>query len=294
MVMLVSLSLSLTGCGTTESAELLGDVAYAEGRWSHAIAEWSRAGESPQLMAKRADASLAANRLSDAAEAWIAVSTDPARVGEAAAGLARTAHAAEKAGDEPALVKAIVGLRTVAPMWPLGRLALAVELSPDALPEEVLVVVPAKLAAGASGMAADDLLLSLGRMERARQRCHAAEPLLTALSARARPPVSTEAAGELAGCELTAGLAALAEGQLDVAFAAFERAAARDGVGVNGRRALIGLGDVHLLQGDAAAASLAWRAVASALVAEDSITALALERLRTALPTDALEYPDVQ
>jgi hypothetical protein len=283
---------AIAGCGAGPSPEDLGDAAFAKGNWAAAVAEYSRAGTGSQVMAKRAEANLAANQLVEASVSWLALSRDPDRTGEAAAGLVRTAQAAERSGHAAALVMSIAGLRAVAPTWPVGRLALAVDLTEDATPDEVLMMVPAKLSAGATGMAADDLLLRLARVERDQRRCHLAEPLLAALTRRAQPPVSDEAAGELAGCELQAGLAALNDGDLLTAYGKFEAAARRDGMGTNGRRALIGLGDIHMQQGDPIAATLAWRAVASAIVSPDSVTALALERLRTALPSLDLEYPD--
>jgi hypothetical protein len=74
-----------------------------------------------------------------------------------------------------------------------------------------------------------------------------------------------------------------------------EQAAGRAPDGPAGRRALVALGDLHLAAGDPFAAMLAWQSVAAAQAAPDSITALALERLRLQpdLPAapDSLERP---
>jgi hypothetical protein len=96
---------------------------------------------------------------------------------------------------------------------------------------------------------------------------------------------------QLGWCELVIGLRALSSEHPAEAEGWLDRVARRDPLGAVGRRAMVGVGDARLAQGDIPAATLAWQTVAAAPVAPDSITVLALERLRigsTGAATDSI------
>jgi len=139
---------------------------------------------------------------------------------------------------------------------------------------------------------ADSVLLALGEAEHQRGNCHQAVPVLESVlrrsGAQPSPPV---ASALLADCELTLGLAALNAESAGDAEQWLDRAARRDPTGIIGRRALVGFGDARLRQGDLFSATLAWQTVASARVAADSITILALERLQSAGSNDSTVHP---
>lgn len=268
--------------GAGEDFELAGDRAWAADAPAEALAAWRRAGVSPRVLAKRAEAALAAGRLPEAAEGWVRLAeADSARRGEAAAGLARTAAAAERTDDVLALRRALIGLRGVAPEWPVGRLALRVALGDDLAAEDVAELVPAVIATNPGPTQVDRALGRLAGAERRRGRCDLAVPIYEVVARRLALPMTPEVAEELATCETVLGLEALEADRLDAAREWLERAAGRRPDGPAGRRALVALGDIHLAEGDPFAATLAWQSVAAARVAPDTITALALARLRT-------------
>jgi hypothetical protein len=91
----------------------------------------------------------------------------------------------------------------------------------------------------------------------------------------------------IATCSLALGLAALGDQDVEAAQRAFEAAIQRDPNGAAGRRALVGLGDVHFQAGAIFQAQLAWQTAASTGGLTDSITTLALERLRASEPIDS-------
>lgn len=285
--------LLLAACGGGPDQERLGDEAWHAGRWPDAVAAYKAAGTSPRLLAKYADAALAAGRLLDAADAWTRLGSETTeRAGEAAAGLARTANAAERVDDQAALARAILGLRRVAPTWPLGRLALRLTRVAGLSAQDAVDVLPVALAGAPGRAGGDSLLLALGEAQRARRSCEQAVPVLEGLEHRATlAEVRTAALASLAACELDLGLAALSADQAGAAERWLDRAARRDPDGLTGRRALLRYGDARLRQGDPFSATLAWQTVASARVAPDSITILALERLRTAESADTNSHP---
>lgn len=271
----------LVGCGGSRNApERLGDEAWHRGEWGVAAVEYQRAGTTPILLAKSADAALLAGSLTSAATLYRQLGeADPARTGEAAAGLVRVAGVAERNGDHPALAASIDGLRAVAPGWPLGRLAL--RLPADSAWAAPLAATLA-LAGLAGGGTSDRWLLTLGRAWRGTGRCVDAVGALETLQRRVTGALADTASLLLAACELSLGLAVSGAEHRSEAERWLERAAARDPLGASGRRALVAIGDSRLARGDVAAAMLAWQQAATAPVPPDSITVLALERLRTA------------
>ena len=180
-----------------------------------------------------------------------------------------------------ALILAIAGLRRLEPGWPLGRLSLRLAHQPAPLDTLATSVLPAALASGPGRAAADSLILALGRAQRAAVGCERAVPTLESAARRGGAADARElVSSELGACELTLGLAALGRQLPAEAEPWLDRAARRDPLGLVGRRAMVAFGDARLAQGDIPAATLAWLVVAAAPVSPDSITALALERLR--------------
>jgi tetratricopeptide (TPR) repeat protein len=282
------LVLASAACGRGMAEEALGDAAAASGRWAEAYDAWQDAGDEPQLLAKRADAALNAGRLNAAAVEFLRLGRrDSARVGEAAAGLARTAQAAARANDALALAGAINGLSEIAPNWPMGRLALSLRLATFPASEDILRLAPAVLAAGPARDVADSALLAWARAQHEDGDCLAASGLYGAVERRGEPPLVREAASGIAACGLAMGLAALGDEDVTAAQVAFETAIQRDPNGDSGRRALVGLGDVHLHTGDLFQAQIAWRTAASTGALNDSITTLALDRLRASEVVDS-------
>lgn len=277
----------LAGCTLGRpDRERLGDIAWHEARWTDAIANYRSAGDSPRLTAKLADTQLQAGLLAESAQAWTRLGTEaPERAGEAAAGLARVAGIAGRDGRQGAIAMAIVGLRRVAPAWPVGRIAGDLGRTGDLEPGQLADLVVSLLAATPDRAAADPLLLTLGRADRARGACELAVPLLeTVLRRNANPGLRDSAATTLGWCELGLGLAALQADRPGDAERWLDRAAAGDPAGAVGRRALLGFGDARARQGDSVAARTAWRTVATANTSPDSLTQLALLRLAEIVP----------
>ena len=284
----VALVLAAGGCGRGMADEALGDAAAAAGRWTEAYDAWQDAGDEPQLLAKRGDAALNAGRLNAAAVEFLRLGRrDTARVGEAAAGLARTAQAAARANDALALAGAINGLTEIAPNWPMGRLALSLRLATFPAREDILRLAPAVLAAGPARDVADSALLAWAEAEHEGGDCLAASGLYGAVERRGEPLLVRQAAQGIAACGLAGGLAALGDEDMTAAQVAFETAIQRDPNGDSGRRALVGLGDVHFHTGDLFQAQIAWRTAASTGSLTDSITTLALDRLRASEVVDS-------
>jgi hypothetical protein len=201
--------------------------------------------------------------------------------------LARTAQAAARANDALALAGAINGLREIAPNWPMGRLALSLRLATFPAREDILRLAPAVLAAGPARDVADAALLSWAAAAHEDGDCLAASGLYGAVERRGESDLVRQAAQGMAACGLATGLAALNDEDMVGAQRAFETAIQRDPNGESGRRALVGLGDVHLHMGDLFQAQIAWRTAASTGSLTDSITTLALERLRASEVADS-------
>jgi hypothetical protein len=289
----------LTACRSAGSdSERLGDAAWHEGRWVAAVSLYRTVAPATRVTAKLADAALLADSLLVAGAAWTRLGlAAPDRAGEAASGLARVAVAAERDDNPRALALAIAGLRQLEPGWPLGRLSLRLAHQPGPFDSLARAVIPAALAAAPGRLAADSLMLALGRAQRAAGDCqHAVPTLVSAAHRSASPGTRDSALSELGSCELAVGLLALGDNLPVVAEPWLDRVAHRDPLGPVGRRAMVAFGDARFAQGDSPAASLAWQAVAAAPVPPDSITALALERLRlgnSAAATDSTrqEHP---
>lgn len=293
-LVLLAAAAAVAACGSRPGDELLGDLAVADGRWEAALESYTEAGSAPRILAKRATVALEAGRPGAAALAWAELARrDSSYAGEAAAGIARAAQLAQRDGDMLSLATAVRSLGEVAPAWPLGRLALPLRLAAFPSNEDVVALAPAILAAAPARDVADEALAALAAAWRQQGRCDRAAPLLDALSRRFEGTAAAEAAAGFAGCRLEAGLADLDAGELERARVALGEAVNRDPGGAAGRRALVALGDVHFQTGDVFAAQLAWRTAAAAAVEADSITALALDRLRAASASDSTGVPGI-
>src|SRR5690606_16090975 len=212
-----------------------------------AYTHWQEAGDEVRVLAKRADAALRLGRHNAAAIEFARVGRrDSTRVGEAAAGLARTATAASQAGDGLAAATAVGALAEIAPDWPAGRLAMSVRLADFPAGEDVLRLAPAVLAAVPTREVANRGLLAWARAEHEAGRCGEALGLYRAVELRDDNALLSEAARGVASCSSRIGLELLEAGHNEAARKAFEDAVQRDPDGAAGRRALIGLGDVLL------------------------------------------------
>lgn len=274
------------GACTTAAAdhELLGDRAYREGRYSDAAAEYKAAqksGAQSRVWAKLGAAALHERALGAAIEAFSALeASDPSRSAEAAAGLERVAHLAERGGQAELthLAGAVRALRTVAPGRPLGRFALA---PAGGLPaQEALGALPAALASASDSRGVDSLLVALGTAQRVTTACETATRTLQTALRRTRDAGLRATASEgVSACALRLGLDALAGEQAETAERWFETAIGAAPATPSGWRAQIGLGDARLGQGDVLGAAIAYQAVVSAVGVPDSLARLATGKL---------------
>ena len=159
------MGLALVGCAVGRPTnEQRGDDAWHDARWADAVAAYRAVGTNPRIVAKLADAALQGGLLTESADAWTQLGTEaPDRSAEAAAGLARVAQAAEKAGNSVALVHALLGLHAIAPQWPLARLASRLT-DVNGLPAgDVAGVTPAILASSPGRAEVERWLVTLDR-----------------------------------------------------------------------------------------------------------------------------------
>lgn len=290
-------ALLLAGCPTAAADhERLGDRAYREGRFVDAVSEYraaQKSGTRDRVWAKLGAAALRSRSLGVAIEAYSALeNADASRSAEAAAGLERVAHMAERGGSGELvyLAGAVRALRIVAPGRPLGRFALA---PANGLPAaEALGALPAALASASDSRTVDSLLVAYGGAQRVITACETATRTLRAVLRRTRDPGLRAAASDgVSACALRLGLDALAGEQAEAAERWFESAIAAAAASPSGWRAQIGLGDARLRQGDVLGAAIAYQIVVSATAAPDSLTKLAGEKLSTlgGAPPPALE-----
>ena len=278
------LLLALAGCarGAGADPELLGDRAYAAGRFGDASAHYqtalgNRAGG--RLWAKAGAAALHTGDLGRAAAAYERLSADdPTRTDEAADGLARVAHAAELAADTAALRASVLALRRLAPTRPILRQALAVARSGALPPAQAIAVLPQALAAADAPGTVDTLLLRYGAALEHTAACEEATQAFRAVLRRSTDSgLRRDALAALDGCGLRLGLAALAGGRPGDAERWLGTITGHDSTSWTGRRALIGVGDVRRERGDTAGALAAFRLAAGG--AADSLSQLAAGRL---------------
>jgi len=278
--------LLLAGCSSAASDhEGLGDVAYGQARYGDAAAEYRAAlkrGRDGRLFAKLGLSALHAQDYREAGDAYRRLAAeDPSRRDEAANGLELVARAAERANDGVALRQAITALRTIAPTRLSGRYALGLVREGKLDPNETLVIIPAAIAAAPDAGSVDSLLTVYGAALQQTTACDAAARVYRAALRRSRDAKVRQRAGAgLAQCALQLGQEALTVQKPDQAASWFGEALAQDSTSVTGRRALLGLGDARLAEGDLLGAAIAYqRAIAAEGQPDDSTSQLARERL---------------
>ncbi len=279
----LSLALLLVACGgAAADHERLGDQAYASGRLGEALQEYREAASEgrTRVYAKLGQAALRTGDLREAGEAYRRLGQeDPPRVAEAANGLERVAHAADRANDLVALRAAFDGLRTLGQGRAVGRVALQLVRRTELRGEDAADLLPFAMAATPDAGTQDSLLTSYALGLREAGRCVEATPVFrSALRRSLDPSLQVDARGGLAGC-------AFAEGQSTLlrdpsrAEEWFRAALAVDSTSEVGRLAFIGLGDARLAQGDLFGAAIAFQAAISASVVTDTIRSAAAARL---------------
>jgi tetratricopeptide (TPR) repeat protein len=281
---LAILGLSLLGCSAPAADhERLGDAAYSRADILTALEEYRaavRASATARLYAKLGAAALRAGEPREAADAYRKLALDdPSRADEAATGLELIARAAERAGDAAALQSAVVGLREVAPGRLSGRYAIGLVQSGNLGAQEMIAMGPAALAAAGDASTMDSILVLYGEAFRQTTACEdAARAYQSALRRGGGGALHTRAAQGFAGCASQLGQEALTVEHPDVAARWFGRAVSYDSTSDAGRRALVGLGDARVAQGDILGAAIAYQ---DAIVqnGRDSVTVLAEQRL---------------
>lgn len=242
--------------------EELGDREYSGGAYADALAEYQlglkASPGSASLQAKLGAAALHTGDYALAAEAYRALAReDRSRADEAADGLERVVRGALTANDRSAVVNALTGLREVAPGRPLGRYVTVAAL--DAVDRGdtagAVALLPVAAAAATDPARADSLLFAYG-MSLVRVRdCSTAVPVFEGVIRRQRAASVSEPAREGLGlCALVEGQLALERGRPTDAEGWFRRATAPGASPDVVRAAFLGLGDVHLAQGELDAA----------------------------------------
>lgn len=281
----IAFGLVAAGCSLAAADhERLGDRAYREGRFADAVAEYAasqKSGGRPRIWAKLGNAAFRDHNLGAAVPAFAALAAaDPSRAVEAAAGLERVAHAAQRGGSAEVahFAAAVRALRIAVPGRPLGRFALAPIRGAAAT--EALVALPGALASAADGRTVDSLLVAYAGAQRVTTACEeATRTYQTALRRVRDAGLRTTAAEGLCACAVRLGLDALAAEQAVVAERWFETAVNAAPATPSGWRAAIGLGDARLGQGDVLGAAIAYQGVLSAAGVPDTLTKLATEKL---------------
>jgi tetratricopeptide (TPR) repeat protein len=269
--------------------EELGDREYTAGAYADALAEYqlglkASPGSAP-LQAKLGAAALHTGDYALAADAYRALaSADGSRADEAADGLERVVRAALSANDRGAVVTALTGLREVAPSRPLGRYVTVAAL--DAVNRGdtagALALLPVAAAAAADPARGDSLLFAYGMALVRVRDCSTAVSVFEGVIRRQRAPTVMEGAREGLGlCALVEGQRALDGGRPADAEAWFRRATAPGASPDVARAAFLGLGDVHLVQGDVAAALESYQQALVGGTPGDTIAQRAQEKINS-------------
>ncbi|HET7599222.1 MAG TPA: hypothetical protein VFK09_02965 [Gemmatimonadales bacterium] len=278
-------AIAIAACSPGDSPETLGDRAYGAGRFDVALGEYQRAAGAHgggRVWGKVGAAALHAGAFRVAADAYRRLaSEDPTRADEAAEGLDAAARGAEHAGDLDALHEAVLGLRAVAPARPITRYALALATRSAVSGREAMSLIPAALAAAPDPATFDSLLVAYGETLQAAGAFDQAAPTFRAALRRSRDTgVRARAGTGLAASALRLGLAALSAGRADAAAYWLGQAVQVDSTSWTGRRALIGLGDARVGQGDILGAAIAFQTAVGSGGARDSLARVATDRLR--------------
>ncbi len=280
----VCLVLLLTACGGSASDhERLGDAAYVDGDYATALSEYKSAArnrDDAKVWAKLGAAAVKTSDLSEAADAFLKLAAaDKTRISEAARGLEQVARAAANEGSDVALRAAVEGLRRLAPERVSPRHTLALVRSERLEPAEAAAMGPLALAAAGDAATTDQMLQQYGVALQATTACsEAADIFQIALRRSHDPALRTKATKGLGECGLQLGQEALLVDRPEIATQWFNRVLAVDSTSDRGRRALVGLGDARIAQGDLLGATLVFQ---DAMKADpnDSVSALAAQRL---------------
>lgn len=275
-------TLLLLGCPSAAADHAkLGDQAVTETDFNVAVAEYRagvQASPRPELLAKLGSAALRLKNYREAAEAYRRLGeTDPSRAGEAATGLERVARAAADAHDHLAGREALLGLQSIAPERPAGRIALTLAMSGRFTAGDALPLLPYALAGARSDATVDSLLHLYGNALRETTACEEAVRIYQTLLRRSGPG-STAAEG-LAECAVRLGMDAEALGQPEIAERWFRSALKADSLTDLGRQALMGLGYARLSQGDTLSAAVVFRTAVERWGSADSLGQVASQRL---------------
>lgn len=278
------LVLLLAGCGSSASDhERLGDAAYVDGDYSTALREYqaaSRNRDEARLWSKVGSAALKSGDLRESADAFEKLAAaDKTRVSEAARGLEQVARAAARDGGDVALRASVEALRRIAPERVSPRHTLALVRSERLEPAEAAAMGPLALAAASDAATTDQMLLQYGAALQATTACSEAADIYQIALRRSRDAVlRARATRGLGECGLQLGQEALLVDRPEIATQWFTRVLSVDSTSDRGRRALVGLGDARMAQGDLLGATMVYQ---DAMKADpnDSVSALASQRL---------------
>jgi tetratricopeptide (TPR) repeat protein len=259
----------VSSCSRGRDHERLGDQRYAEQSWVDALAEYRLAARqkhpSVELRVKLGSAAIRAGAFTEAATAWRDLAAaDQSAHDEAAEGLVRTARAAIEARDVAGLRAAVFALQQLAP----GRLA---ELGPSLVlaleerqPADSAIILVA--AAMAYGTTSDSLVAVWADAAARAGQCAQAVRAFESVLRRAPSPALTRVSkAGLSGCQVDAGRAALAAGDLEAAEASFRAAIAVGMPDSTVRLAWVLIGDARWAGGDTTQAIEAYtKAIANA------------------------------
>ena len=269
--------------GSASDHERLGDAAYSDGDYSTALGEYRAAARNRnegRVWAKLGSAALKSGDLRESADAYQKLAAaDRTRTSEAARGLEQVARAAARDGGDAALQESVEALRRLAPERVSSRYTLALVRSGRLEPAEAAAMGPLALAAASDAAATDQMLVQYGAALQATTACSdAAEIFQIALRRSRDAALRTRATRGLGECGLQLGQEALLVDRPEIASQWFDRVLSVDSTSDRGRRALIGLGDARVAQGDLLGATIVYQ---DAMKADpnDSVSALAGQRL---------------
>ncbi len=280
------LLLAVAACRSGSGPEAAGDRAYGAGRFAEALTQYRAAtsrNTPGRVWSKLGAAAIHTGDLRTAAEAYRRLAAeDPSRALEAAEGLDLVARAADRTGDGASLRDAVLALHAVAPERPIARYALALVRRPGGQSGDAATLLPAALAAAMDSPTQDSLLAAYAATLQGGAGCDQAAPVYRIVLRRSRDALIRSRAGTgLATCALSLGLMALGGGRVDDAVTWFIQAVRVDSLSWTGRRALLGLGDARIGQGDILGAAIAFQTVADTRTGLlDSLAQMAKERLR--------------
>jgi tetratricopeptide (TPR) repeat protein len=262
----------------------LGDGAYANGDFATALGEYQAAAarnkDEARVWAKVGAAALKTADLRAAADAYLKLAAaDKTRISEAARGLEQVARSAARDGGDVALQESVDGLRRLGPERVSPRYTLALVRSGKLEPAEAAAMGPLALAAAGDAAATDQMLLQYGQALQATTACSDASEIYQVALRRSRDAaVRGSAIRGLGECGLQLGQEALLVDRPEIANQWFMRVLMVDSTSDRGRRAMVGLGDARMAQGDLLGATIAYQDAMKA-DPDDSVSALAGQRL---------------